>query len=1027
MVIEDTVFSNNTASEGGVFYITSGSTVSGEGETTFSDNVATSGDGGALYMTTGSSAAWTAAAHFLNNTAQNDGGAMFLADHSNASWNAESNFTSNSAQRNGGALYMKEGSRAVWIAKSHFLSNNAGDDGGALYLWDGSSVHWTAVSQFLGNTAGDVGGALCLWDGCSGVWDATSNFSNNNANKSGGALEIVTNCSAVWTAPSYFSGNIFSANSARSDGGAVYAGMDSTVFWGTIAHFIRNRADDGGALSLSGHSNATWNAESNFTANSADRNGGALFMKEGSRAVWTAESHFLSNNAGDDGGALYLWDGSSVHWTAVSQFLCNTAGDVGGALCLWDGCSGVWDATSNFSNNNANKSGGALEIVTSCSAVWTAPSYFSGNIFSANSARSDGGAVYASKDSTVFWGMTARFINNRAENGGAIFVTDGNNPTTFDGCSFVDNSASATGGAVDSASGQDVFLDTVFKGNRARVGGALRLAGTSSISNCSFNDNISEFGEGPAVHNLGYMSNLTRNHFEGNIFNCESGMFLDLNESDDIFKTVCNGCLDSCTGCIFEEEQQGSPTCTSLSQAGIEHTKSSGGTTTVEQLKIDEGYWRATNTSTLVYECFNTKACGGGVTGALDYCLPGYEGPYCSICSKTHVSGTSFSCRECSDRAIAITIVAILVVLATAIGLATVSYLVSAEVVGRGRGIVEAIVRRVPTQSVKVVIVVWQILTQFTSVANVTFPNGYQRFLEGMNFLNFDLSRVFSIGCFLDIDFHDRLLWTTIAPVVMMSLLGGTYAVALRQYHRSPETVLRDIRHKHVSTALLVTFLVYSSVSSVVFQMFACDALDEKLYLRADYRLECDSPKHRALQVYAGLMIFLYPVGIPSLYACVLFSNRHVLRDTQSRMEPSVVRSMSDLWKPYKPQRFYYEVIECGRRIMLTGVIVFIYPNTAAQIAVTLAISVVFIFVSEILAPHESHWDAWINRMGHIVIFASMYVALLLKVDVSGENATSQKTFEVILIVAHGCMILVVVVEAVLMALSLRAGKHTED
>ena len=314
------------------------------------------------------------------------------------------------------------------------------------------------------------------------------------------------------------------------------------------------------------------------------------------------------------------------------------------------------------------------------------------------------------------------------------------------------------------------------------------------------------------------------------------------------------------------------------------------------------------------------------------------------------------------------------------------------------------------------------------SVANVTFPNGYQRFLEGANFLNFDLSWVFSIGCFLEVDFHDRLFWTTIVPVVIIGLLGGTYAIAVRQHRRSPDTVLRDIRQKHVSTALLVTFLVYSSVSSVVFQMFDCDELDDdKSYLRADYRLECDSPKHRALKVYAGIMIFFYPVGIPGLYAFLLFSNRHILRDIQSRKESSVLKSMSDLWNPYKPQRFYYEVIECGRRIMLTGVIVFIYPNTAAQIAVTLAISVTFMIISEVLAPYESHWDAWISRTGHIVIFASMYVALLLKVDVSGENATSQKTFEVVLIVAHGCMILVVVVEAVLMALSLRAGKHTED
>ncbi|CAN0366309.1 unnamed protein product, partial [Ascophyllum nodosum] len=126
----------------------------------------------------------------------------------------------------------------------------------------------------------------------------------------------------------------------------------------------------------------------------------------------------------------------------------------------------------------------------------------------------------------------------------------------------------------------------------------------------------------------------------------------------------------------------------------------------------------------------------------------------------------------CSDRVIAVTIVVMFMVLATAIGLATVWYLVPAEGVGGGREIAEAIMRRVPTQSVKIVIVVWQILTQFTSVANVTFPNGYERFLEGVNFLNFDMSWIFSIECFLEVNFHDRLLWTTIAPVVTMGLLG---------------------------------------------------------------------------------------------------------------------------------------------------------------------------------------------------------------------------------------------------------------
>ena len=131
---------------------------------------------------------------------------------------------------------------------------------------------------------------------------------------------------------------------------------------------------------------------------------------------------------------------------------------------------------------------------------------------------------------------------------------------------------------------------------------------------------------------------------------------------------------------------------------------------------------------------------------------------------------------------------------------------------------------------------------QFASVSNVDFPNVYHKFLDNVNFFNFDLSWVLSIGCFLEVDFHDRLQWTTITPVVIMGLLGVTYVIAVNKHSASSETFLRKTRQKHVSTALLITFLVYSSVSSVVFQMFACDKLDTgKRHLRADYTIDCDS------------------------------------------------------------------------------------------------------------------------------------------------------------------------------------------
>ena len=71
---------------------------------------------------------------------------------------------------------------------------------------------------------------------------------------------------------------------------------------------------------------------------------------------------------------------------------------------------------------------------------------------------------------------------------------------------------------------------------------------------------------------------------------------------------------------------------------------------------------------------------------------------------------------------------------------------------------------------------------------------------------------------------------------------------------------------------------------------------------------------------------------------------------------------MRDLWQPYKHDRRFYEVVECSRRAMLTGVVVFIYPGTAAQISTTFLLALVFYAISEALGPYEDKRDCWTSR-----------------------------------------------------------------
>lgn len=315
---------------------------------------------------------------------------------------------------------------------------------------------------------------------------------------------------------------------------------------------------------------------------------------------------------------------------------------------------------------------------------------------------------------------------------------------------------------------------------------------------------------------------------------------------------------------------------------------------------------------------------------------------------------------------------------------------------------------------------------QFTDIANVIYPDVYSEFLDGVALLNFDFGWVLSAACVVDTDFHDRLLFSTTVPLVCVAILGATYAIAMRR-NRGSAAGRANVRHRHLSMLLFLSFFVYSSVTSTLFRMFACEKLDDgKHYLRADYQIECDSAKHEALQIYAGFMIALYTVGIPVAYATLLLGNREVLADKARRTQDQHVKAISDLWEPYKPGRFYYEVIECGRRVLLAGVVVFIYPNTAAQVAVALIMAVFFVFLSEGLAPYESGWDAWLSRTGHAIVFTSMYLALLLKVEVSDERAGSQSVFEAVLVSAHACMIAAVVVESIIVGLRLRK-KNVED
>ncbi|CAM9568519.1 unnamed protein product, partial [Hapterophycus canaliculatus] len=756
-----TEFHSNSAGISGGAVKAYRSNVSWSGATTYGSNFADTG--GALYIEDSSAASWTAATTFRDNEARQGGGAVWVTANSVVSSNGETTtlFSGNSAGMDGGAVFLSAGSSASFDGNTSFHENSAldgsltSDDiggGGGLCLY-GSAASWSGLTVFTRNTAG-LGGALFASSGTV-TWSGQTMLAGNNASSQGGALVILSS-TIIWEGTTVFENNsaVNSGTGFGASGGALVAHSANVSWSGDSTEFIGNRADVyGGAIHAKSGSTVMWSGKTVFAGGSAV-SGAGLFLDEAT-VLWSDGVTAFEGNVAFNGGAMFLRNGSYVEWTAESVFRSNQADGDGGVV----GSSGLdsefnrKEATVNingpttFVNNTCGANGGAMSLLGGLSVAVGEVAVS----FIHNTAAVAGGAIFMSGTGVGPSFANVSFISNAAGVGGAVStVGSGNlkntggiesqNPTTFDRCRFIDNRATATGGAIESAAGQDNYIDSMFMGNRAGTGGALRLAGTASLDNCSFVENVSDDAGGAAVSNIGSISTMENIYFSGNVFDCQSSTFLNFTMSGDPYETACRGCDISCDGCSFQEAFV--PICSDV----YEHSTSPGGDVTLETLSIERGYWRATPTSTEILACYHAGACLGGITGSSGYCLQGYEGPFCAICSDGYTAKLSFTCSRCSDSVGGVVLVVILSAVILLAAAAAVLYLMSGEVRSTGHGVVNRMARCVPLQSIKIVIVAWQILTQFASVANVTYPDLYQRFLDGLDVFNFDLGWILSAG-----------------------------------------------------------------------------------------------------------------------------------------------------------------------------------------------------------------------------------------------------------------------------------------
>jgi len=160
-----------------------------------------------------------------------------------------------------------------------------------------------------------------------------------------------------------------------------------------------------------------------------------------------------------------------------------------------------------------------------------------------------------------------------------------------------------------------------------------------------------------------------------------------------------------------------------------------------------------------------------------------------------------------------------------------------------------------------------QIASSLPSTLQVQFPSVYKSFAGSLaQIFNIDAFHLVSIGCLYNANFHTNLLMTTITPLLLaLALLVLTQVQCAFKKSNHDAAQLKSSRF---STFLGLSYIVFVSASTMAFTTFLCKQYgdDETHYLIADRSIDCGSDSHKAYQVFALIMVLVYPIGVTTMY-----------------------------------------------------------------------------------------------------------------------------------------------------------------
>jgi hypothetical protein len=189
-----------------------------------------------------------------------------------------------------------------------------------------------------------------------------------------------------------------------------------------------------------------------------------------------------------------------------------------------------------------------------------------------------------------------------------------------------------------------------------------------------------------------------------------------------------------------------------------------------------------------------------------------------------------------------------------------------------------------PLTDLKVVVSFVTVASTLENQFGVVWPSSFAQALDAMSVLSLDFGVLLGGFCIADITFYQRLLSSTLL------LLGAVGVIIVRSQLTNGRVAKKSRAKQGVFVAIYLLLFAYPVLSVKIVEAFACHEVEGERFLRADYRVRCNSQEWKAMAAYSSVWIALYVTAFPLFVLYKLWSYRgNTTADQQGSKKPELV------------------------------------------------------------------------------------------------------------------------------------------